>query len=136
MTNNPDWNTAISCSDMDRSYGESEDSLKQYLAYLQSPQESLLVGGSGASGMIGCANWPIVAKWRYPGKNERSLVRLALSWLTGIHTGPFTATTKTPMQFLGSTFDPATPIENAQANLGRFNGSKLITVDGLGVSFI
>ncbi len=59
-----------------------------------------------------CAEWPFADADRY--------------------TGPFTATTASPLLVIGNEFDPATPYAGAQAVASMMPGARLLTVHAWG----
>ena len=63
-----------------------------------------------------CAQWKIEPKERY--------------------TGDFNVKTKSPVLFIGNTFDGLTPLVSAKNVSSTFEGSALLTVDGYGVSYL
>lgn len=71
--------------------------------------------GDGAIGVASaCQQWKIEPKERY--------------------TGDFNVKTKSPVLFIGNTFDGLTPLVSAKNVSSTFEGSALLTVNGYGVS--
>lgn len=75
MAYRSEWNTAICCADYEGNFGESEVSLHQYAQSMQSQEESVSAGGDSSLGSYWCANWLIVAKWRFTGNPSDILER-------------------------------------------------------------
>ena len=61
-----------------------------------------------------CAQWPFEAKERY--------------------SGDFNVKTRTPLLFIGNTYDPATPAASARNMSASFEGSGMLERNGYGVS--
>ena len=117
MSSRQEWGHAVFCAETDPfSYGSGDPlelSLQQYIR--DAERQSVLQGGIYVHDWrLQCAYWPIRTRWRFR--------------------GPFGGKTSNGIQFVGNTFDPETPLANTQANVQRFAGSKLLTIDGLGVS--
>lgn len=83
------WTLGILCSDQDnRWYNKTLDDLRPLLKDLY---EQSIIGEVWGKSMLGCTGWPIKA--------------------TEIFSGPFGGDTRTPILFVGNTFDPVTPFD-------------------------
>jgi hypothetical protein len=76
---------------------------------------SYILGDIEASVTITCAAWRIEARERYKG---------------GFHD----VRTRSPLLFIGNTFDPLTPLASARNASMGFEGSRVLQHDGYGVS--
>lgn len=92
---------------------ESLDAMRP--AYDAAVKESR-IGGDGQANMFAtCAQWPMEAKGQYDGS--------------------FTATTRHPLLFIGSPFDPVTPLVSAHNMSAGFADSVVLEHQGYGVSY-
>ena len=109
-----EWFAGVSCSEADPFYGKPLSFLKKF--YLEQRKQSVFFADSSMlTWVVWCFGWPVRADWRY--------------------TGPFEGKTSNPIQFVANTFDPITPIENAQNASAAWDDARLITIDALGVYF-
>ncbi|CAI6045373.1 unnamed protein product [Clonostachys chloroleuca] len=100
----------VLCSDMQNAwYGKTLEDLQPLLQYLN---EQSIVGDIWIHSMLGCLGWSIEA--------------------TETFQGPFGGDTATPILFVGNTFDPVTPYDNALAAAPKFKGAQALIVDGMG----
>lgn len=105
-------NAGIRCSDNDiRAQNRSEVMPVVEAMY----NSSFSVGDIQAGLPLGCASWRFRAKERY----TRGFTNI---------------TTKSPLLFIGNTFDPVTPLVSAQNASAGFEGSVVLQHDGHGVS--
>ncbi|KAI0165228.1 alpha/beta-hydrolase [Hypoxylon sp. FL1284] len=75
---------------------------------------SKIIGDNAISAYSMCQQWKIVPKERY--------------------TGDFNVKTKSPVLFIGNTFDGLTPLKSAKNVSSTFEGSALLTAEGYGHS--
>ena len=80
--------TAILCSDRNTTYDLDRSGFAAYAAKLK--DQNRLLGPSMAQVRLGCAQWNLRPKWRFP--------------------GPFAGETAHPMMIVGTARDPVTPI--------------------------
>lgn len=80
--------TAILCSDRNTTYDLDRSAFEAYVAKLK--DQSWLLGPSMAQVRLGCVQWNLKPKWRFP--------------------GPFVGETAHPMMVVGTARDPVTPI--------------------------
>ena len=105
-----DTRTAILCTDSNDTFGMTGPAFESYIRTLhyQSPMFAELF----AQVRMGCIAWSAKPKWRFA--------------------GPYSGKTAYPMLMVGTLADPVTPIRNAHTLAGRFEGSKVLAVDGEG----
>ncbi|CAH0056967.1 unnamed protein product [Clonostachys solani] len=102
--------SGVLCSDMqNRWFGKTLEDLRPLLQYLEAQS---IVGDIWIQSMLGCLGWSIQA--------------------TETFQGPFGGDTANPILFVGNTFDPVTPYENALAGSSKFKNAQALIVDGLG----
>ncbi|KEY74567.1 hypothetical protein S7711_07169 [Stachybotrys chartarum IBT 7711] len=109
-SNEYQYNTGILCSDMEnRWYNKSLEDLRPLLADLN---EKSIIGDIWIKEMLGCIGWSTKA--------------------TETFQGPFGGNTKTPILFVGNTYDPVTSYDNVLSSAPNYNNSQVLIIDGLG----
>uniref|UniRef100_A0A8H7K5H2 Peptidase S33 tripeptidyl aminopeptidase-like C-terminal domain-containing protein n=1 Tax=Bionectria ochroleuca TaxID=29856 RepID=A0A8H7K5H2_BIOOC len=104
------YTSGVLCSDMRNAwYGKTLEDLQPLLQDLNARS---IVGDIWIHSMLGCLGWSIEA--------------------TETFQGPFGGDTATPILFVGNTFDPVTPYDNALAAAPKFKGAQALTIDGMG----
>ncbi|KAI8298343.1 putative hydrolase [Colletotrichum sp. SAR11_240] len=104
-------NYGIYCTDGLDFRNLSKSDMAAWVATLQ--QQSPLFGNMFATtSKLPCVGYPARPKWRF--------------W------GPFGGKTKTPMLFIGITFDPVAPLEGTRKNVKNFEGARLLQQDSVG----
>uniref|UniRef100_L2G4F5 Peptidase S33 tripeptidyl aminopeptidase-like C-terminal domain-containing protein n=2 Tax=Colletotrichum fructicola (strain Nara gc5) TaxID=1213859 RepID=L2G4F5_COLFN len=89
----------------------SKSEMAAWVTILQ--QQSPLFGNMFATtSKLPCVGYPARPKWRFG--------------------GPFGGKTKTPMLFIGNTFDPVAPLEGTRKNVKSFEGARLLQQDSVG----
>ncbi|KAK3944424.1 TAP-like protein-domain-containing protein [Diplogelasinospora grovesii] len=107
---NPQWTLGVLCSDQDnRWYNKSLQDLKPLLEAID---DQSIVGDIWIKSMLACTGWTIKA--------------------TEIFSGPFGGDTATPILFVGNTYDPVTPFDNALSSAPNYNNALVLTIDGMG----
>lgn len=107
-----EWYSGVACSD-NRGVFYNKN-LQQLQPEINTSQgQSVFAGELWAVNRVSCSGWPIKAVETY--------------------TGSFGGA-NTPMLFVSNTYDPVTPIGNGQKWSQLYCGSKMLTVDGVGVS--
>jgi len=94
---------------------DGDNPLRQRLwreAAAQADREGPYFGALWVWGELPCATWPVRAEDRY--------------------TGPWDATTSSPVLVVGTRYDPATPYWDAVTVSEQLPGSRLLTLDGWG----
>ncbi|KAI6081329.1 alpha/beta-hydrolase [Hypoxylon rubiginosum] len=102
-------NAGIYCSDNQNRNDKFENLLP---AVKQLYSTSKILGDGATSVYSACQQWKIVPKETY--------------------TGNFNVKTKSPVLFIGNTFDGLTPLKSAKNVSSTFEGSALLTVNGYG----
>ncbi|KAJ5012148.1 hypothetical protein K4K57_004659 [Colletotrichum sp. SAR 10_99] len=104
-------NYGIYCTDGLDFRNISKSEMAAWVTILQ--QQSPLFGNMFATtSKLPCVGYPARPKWRFG--------------------GPFGGKTKTPMLFIGNTFDPVAPLEGTRKNVKSFEGARLLQQDSVG----
>ncbi|GKT45302.1 tripeptidyl aminopeptidase [Colletotrichum spaethianum] len=108
----PEQSLGVLCSDQSNAlYGKSLEEIQPLISALQ---DQSVAGEIWTSAMLGCLGWPIRSN--------------------DVFRGPYGGNTSYPVLFIGNTFDPTTPIENAIASIPKYTNARSLTVDNMGVS--
>ncbi|KAI0466927.1 TAP-like protein-domain-containing protein [Xylaria cf. heliscus] len=100
----------ILCTDQDNKwYNKSLEDLSPTIRHLR---EVSIIGEIIAKSMLGCLGWSIKA--------------------TEVYSGPFGGDTKTPILFVGNTYDPIAPVTSALQAAQMYKDAEVITVDAVG----
>ncbi|KAG8164390.1 hypothetical protein KVR01_006308 [Diaporthe batatas] len=104
----------VMCSDQGNIwYNKTLDDFRPVIDVLE---EDSIVGDIWAKFLLGCAGWSIKAAERFA--------------------GPFTGDTATPILFVGNTYDPVTPVENALSSAQKYKGAQALVIDAFGHGMI
>jgi hypothetical protein len=107
-----DASTAIICSDGPDQSGLSMDDYKAHVNFLKT--QSKWLGSSWATNsLVDCIGWKLRPAWP-------------------IDPTRIGGQTKNPMLLITNRLDPVTPINNAYTTRNRFEGSRILEIDGMG----
>ncbi|KAK7724629.1 hypothetical protein SLS63_008609 [Diaporthe eres] len=100
----------VLCSDQNnRWYNKTLEDFRPLLAELDGQS---IIGDVWIKTLLGCSGWSIKA--------------------TEIFAGPFGGNTATPILFVGNTYDPVTPSDNALSSAQNYKDAQALIVDGFG----
>ncbi|KAI0189280.1 TAP-like protein-domain-containing protein [Astrocystis sublimbata] len=106
----PELQLGTLCADQgNKWYNASFEDLTPILEHLR---EVSIVGEVLLNQQLGCLSWSIEA--------------------SEVFSGPFGGDTKTPILFVGNTYDPISPVSNALGAAPRYKNAEVVTVDATG----
>ncbi|KAI0392807.1 TAP-like protein-domain-containing protein [Xylariaceae sp. FL0594] len=107
---NPEYRLGTLCADQgNRWYNKTLEDLRPAIEHFENAS---IIGEILPKSMLGCLGWSIEA--------------------THVFSGPFGGNTKTPILFVGNTYDPVAPASEAVAAARKYKRAHVVTVDGIG----
>ncbi|CAN8103649.1 unnamed protein product [Discula destructiva] len=106
----PEWTLGVLCSDQDNRWNNK--TLEDLRPLLEDLEGRSIIGDIWIRTMLGCTGWSAKAAEMF--------------------SGPFGGHTETPMLFVGNTYDPTTPLDNAISSASKYQHAQVLVIDGMG----